>query len=140
MPSFFNFQEDAESGGPVNETTPLLGRFRAVPNTNRSLGKNSFTRRISPELSGFKLQSADYLNIHINAARRFSHESCASGAKDPGRLKRCGKILKNLLLEPEPKTVRKFVEQWWSRWVVLIILPSALVSCIPIFIKEGDKN
>ncbi|POS86570.1 hypothetical protein EPUL_002074, partial [Erysiphe pulchra] len=126
MPSFFNFQEDAESGGPVNETTPLLGRFRAVPNTNRSFGKNSYTHRIPQEFSGFGKQSVSSLNIHINSTRRYSHDSCASGVKDLGRLKRWGKILKSLLLEPEPKTVRNFVEKWWSRWVILIILPSVL--------------
>ncbi|RKF63407.1 Uncharacterized protein OnM2_025076 [Erysiphe neolycopersici] len=126
MPSFFNFQEDAESGGPVNEATPLLGRFRAVPNTNRSLGKNSFKHRISHGFPGLRLQNTDYLKIHINAARRYSHDSCATGAKDLGRINRWGNIMKNFLLEPEPKIVRKVVEQWWSRWVILIILPSTL--------------
>ncbi|KAI6251104.1 hypothetical protein HI914_00289 [Erysiphe necator] len=126
MPSFFNFQQDAESGGPVNETTPLLGRFRALPNTNQSPGMSSYGYQISAELFDARKKKRGYLNIHINNSRRYSLDSCTSGAEDLERLKRWRNILKNSVLEPKPKTISKIAERWWSRWIVLIILPSTL--------------
>jgi hypothetical protein len=38
------------------------------------------------------------------------------------------KTSKDLWLDPKQATVKRVVDKWWTRWLVLVILPAALVS------------
>lgn len=43
-------------------------------------------------------------------------------------LRRCARKLRDLWLEPKQAAVARAIRRWWSRWVVLAVLPAALVS------------
>lgn len=120
MPSFFAFNEGSETRGPTNDSTPLLGRFRAVPerqgrrsHRNSILnfsGTGTFGRGISGIFGNESDSEDDFEDEDVSALRRW------------------GRIQKDLWLEPKQVAVGRLVDRWWSRWAVLILLPAALVS------------
>jgi hypothetical protein len=55
-------------------------------------------------------------------------EDDLADSEDMGRLRRWGRIQRDLWLEPRQAVVAKLVDKWWSRWALLAVLPAALVS------------
>ena len=126
MPSFFQFQQGTESRARLNtDSSPLLGRFRAVPDT-----------------SGGRRRSRGYSGNGIFGtfrAARIGYEAVFGGGSEDGEseegedghngvVRRWGRKLRDLWLEPKQAAVRRTVDRWWSRWVVIAVLPAALVS------------
>jgi hypothetical protein len=130
MPSFFQFQQGTESRARLNtDSSPLLGRFRAVPDTSAG-------RRRSRGYSGsgiFGTFSAARIGevVFGNASEDGSETEgeVDEGGSRVGRvLKRWRRKARDLWLEPKQADVRRTVDIWWSRWAVLAVMPAGLVS------------
>ncbi|KAL3425431.1 hypothetical protein PVAG01_02222 [Phlyctema vagabunda] len=113
MPSFFPFQQGAESrANPhASDNSPLLGRFRAVPDARRRGHRNSI-------LGGLSLYGG------FGSAGPESVDSEEGG--EQFWIRRWLRTLRDLWIEPKHHVVGRVVDTWWSRWFVLIILPAAL--------------
>jgi hypothetical protein len=120
MPSFFTFQQGADSRGPSYDSSPLLGRFRAVPRTHR----NSILS-FSPTGRGFGI---GYGSLFSNRDRDGEDSDEDEEDANVGVLKRLGRTMWDLWLEPKQAAVAKAVRHWWARWFVLAVLPALLVS------------
>jgi hypothetical protein len=133
MPSFFQFTQGTESRVRLNtDSSPLLGRFRAVP-PRPELG-----RRRSSQLG--LLSSYGRGSIHVGYGAilaELGDDSSDSDEEledeeDAGRgmilWRRSMKRFVDLWVEPRQSTVRKVVDVWWSRYAVLVVLPAVLVS------------
>lgn len=123
MPSFFTFQQGTETThAHTSDSTPLLGRYRAVPTTDsarrRSRGNSLF--------ENLNIYGRGYEAVFGDADGASDHGDLANNA-DMGRLRRWGRIQRDLWLEPKQAAVAKLIERWWSRWAVLVILPAVLV-------------
>jgi hypothetical protein len=121
MPSFFNFQQGSRENY-ATDSSPLLGRFRAVPDAQRIGRRNSQRNSLFGSFA---------------ASRRFGYASVFGGGDDSdegdllenediGALRRFTRTQRDLWLEPKQAAVGKLVDKWWSRWAVLVILPAAL--------------
>jgi hypothetical protein len=124
MPSFFTFQT-GDSTRATNDSSPLLGRFRAVPNAHRN---SLLGRRRS-------ILGVGYGSVFgaIGGA-----ESDDSEDEDGNRgWRRWGRLMRDLWVEPKQGAVARAVERWWWRWVVLVVMPDALVSFAVRVVWEG---
>ena len=135
MPSFFAFQQGTESRGPANDSSPLLGRYRAVPNVQRH-GRRSHRNSLIGSLTGGR--GFGYGAVFGDAED--SDEGDLLEREDTGALRRWGRTQRDLWLEPRQAAVGKLVEKWWSRWTVLAALPAALVSPVDFFLQRGADD
>jgi hypothetical protein len=126
MPSFFNFQQGSESRGQATDSSPLLGRFRAVPDVQR-LGRRNSHRN---SLLGSFAAGRGFGYGGVFGDGDDSDEGDLLRNEDVGALRRWGRTQRDLWLEPKQAAVGKLVDKWWSRWAVLVILPATLVSDI----------
>lgn len=117
MPSFFDFQQGHDPRGGATDSSPLLGRFRAVPDAQRRSHRNSLS-----------------LLGSFTAGRRFGgifgdgeDDSTEDGDGD-GVVKGWVRTSRDLWLDPKQAAVGKVVDKWWTRWMVLVVLPAVLVS------------
>ncbi|KAI1004236.1 hypothetical protein K3495_g3975 [Podosphaera aphanis] len=124
MASFFDFERGLESNGAVDERTPLLGRFRAVP-TSQSLERRNYKDKLPTSITDADTLIRGYDHI-FPIESPVSSEERLSETQPIGILKRWTQLQSNLWLEPKPTAVRALIEKWWSRWLVLIYLPAAL--------------
>ncbi|PTB40475.1 uncharacterized protein TrAFT101_005661 [Trichoderma asperellum] len=137
MPTFFQFTQGTESRVRPTDSSPLLGRYRAVP-PRPGIGQ----RRPSSPLG---LLSSHYENgrdsIHvgygalivaeIEAARLGSLGN--SGIRDDEALAGMSRWERlwqgyfiDLFVDPRPSAVKRVVDRWWSRYGLLVFLPAAL--------------
>jgi hypothetical protein len=122
MPSFFNFQQGSEArGGLGTESSPLLGRFRAVPDAQRIGRRNSYRSTLFGSFAG---RGFGYSRVFGDGDE--SDEGDLLEHEDMGALRRWGRAQRDLWLEPKQAAVGKLVDKWWTRWAVLVILPAAL--------------
>jgi hypothetical protein len=127
MPSFFTFQQGSESRGALfggNDSSPLLGRFRAVPNANAP------RRHRNSLLGTFR---GGYGTVIGNSsgsslAGEDERRECGDDGDGLGLMERAGRALRDLWLEPKQAAVGRAVDRWWSRWWVLVGLPAVLVG------------
>lgn len=140
MPSFFQFQQGTESRARLNtDSSPLLGRFRAVPDTSAG-------RRRSRGYSGngiFGTFSAARIGevVFGNGSEDGSEDEGEEGEGDSRVtrvLKRWRRKARDLWLEPKQAAVRRTVDIWWSRWAVLAVMPAALVSTFTFWVGRMD--
>jgi hypothetical protein len=112
MPSFFAFQQGSESYArpSTNESAPLLGRFRAVPDGHRGSGRRNSV--------------GDLLYGSIFGA--FGEEETHDG--EYGWWWARWRAVRDLWIVPTRGAVAGAVERWWCRWLVLIVMPAAIVS------------
>jgi hypothetical protein len=100
-----------------DQESPLLGRFRALP---ASGDRRNRRRSVGDLFAGFRRHSASYGTVDDEAHDGDLQEE---GLEWPGLSK-----VKYLFIEPRKEVVRAVVEHWWSRWILLIILPASIVS------------
>ncbi|KAH8899253.1 hypothetical protein GQ53DRAFT_634446 [Thozetella sp. PMI_491] len=144
MPSFFSFQQGSESSQHVRyhtESSPLLGRFRAVPRPDQQsprrmrssghLGLLSAGGRGSVHVGYGALVAAELEAEEADA----SDEDAADEAfyEDEGRLallawrlRRLGQRIEDTWVTPRATSVKRVVDAWWSRWTVLVVFPASM--------------
>jgi hypothetical protein len=122
MPSFFTFQQGADSRGPSHDASPLLGRFRAVPRSHRNSSALSF----SPAGRGLGI---GYGSLFANRDEDGEDtDNDDDEDEDIGLLSKLGVMMRDLWLEPKQAAVARTVRRWWMRWFLLAVLPALLVS------------
>jgi hypothetical protein len=121
MPSFFNFQQGSRENY-ATDSSPLLGRFRAVPDAQR-IGRRNSQRN---SLFGSFAASRGFGYASVFGGGDDSDEGDLLENEDIGALRRFTRTQRDLWLEPKQAAVGKLVDKWWSRWAVLVILPAAL--------------
>lgn len=158
MPSFFSFQQGSENVQNIRygtETSPLLGRFRAVPRPS-DLDRSSSRRPRSTSQLGL-LSAGWRSSVHVGYGALIAAELEAAEDEEgddgddedegegesesdvfsPGRtrpsrfarrIRRVAKRINDTWVNPKAGAVRRTVDLWWSRWGVLVVLPAALVS------------
>lgn len=140
MPTFFQFTQGSESRVRPTDSSPLLGRYRAVP-PRPGIGP----RRPSSPLGLLSAHYADGRDsIHVGYGALIVAEieagllgdGSGSGASDdePGDgLSRWERLWQryfiDLFVDPRPSAVKRVVDRWWSRYGLLVFLPAALVCC-----------
>lgn len=140
MPSFFQFTQGTESRvrPPAHDTSPLLGRFRAVP-------PRPGVRRRSSQLG--LLADASRGSVHVGyGAAVLIAAGLADGSDDDdsdedgsvdsdddgnGFAARWGRRWRrwvvDLWVEPKQTAVKRMVDRWWRRYGLLVFLPAILV-------------
>ncbi|KAJ4414152.1 hypothetical protein N0V85_003270 [Neurospora sp. IMI 360204] len=156
LPNFFSFEQGSEraQGRYQNESTPLLGRFRAMPG-------GPGRRRESDDQMGL-LTAGWRGSVHVGygalmaAAAEGDGEYDDSGSEDEDdsegdgmldsgflgagtlhgstltrrvmikKLNRARRRLYYTWVDPKASVIRRVVEHWWSRWFVLVVLPAVL--------------
>lgn len=140
MPTFFSFEQGSESRArfPPTDSSPLLGRFRAVPRadarTNRRGSLGLLTRaswRNSVHIGhGYgALIAAGLEDEGGESSSSDEEEDLLVDETRPRWVKWCRKKWKRideLWINPKQAAVKKVAAVWWSRWLVLVVLPAAL--------------
>lgn len=141
MPTFFQFTQGTESRARFNpDSSPLLGRFRAVPprpgiGRGRSPGNqpNPFaSARGSVHVGYGSILSAAGLDADdSDSDSDFEDELAAIEGVGPVRRiwRRNMRKVSDLWVEPKQAAVKRVVDRWWSRYFTLIVLPALLVRC-----------
>jgi hypothetical protein len=156
MPNFFPFIPGTETSRVARQhasdfdSSPLLGRFRAVP---RSLSQQQHSRNpFSVSRRRRASSSSSYLAALLSAGGRGSvhvgygalvtaalesdddsgNELYDSDDEGVSWLERAGRAvarsMNDLWVAPRQGAVKKVVESWWRRWGLLVFLPAGLVS------------
>lgn len=126
MPSFFTFQQGNDPRGATNDSSPLLGRFRAVPDAQRH-SRRSRGNSLLPSLGGGLGFGTAYHSVFGHGGEDDSDEG-DSDDEGEGVIRRLARTSKDLWLEPKQAAVGRVVDKWWTRWAVLAVMPAALVS------------
>lgn len=122
MPSFFTFQQGSETRGPSTDSSPLLGRFRAVPNAQRLKHRNSLLGR----LGGTRLYGSFGSGDGGYEEAIDSDDDEVEGSV----VRRWGRLMRDLWLEPKQAAVGRLADNWLCRWGVMAVLPAVLVSAV----------
>lgn len=120
----FAFEQGTEAHGLANAASPLLGRFRAVPNAQR---QRAAPRGNKNSVLG-SWAGRGYAGVVFGAA---SDDGEERGDEGPLVVRRWWETVRDLWIDPKQVTVGSVVDVWWSRLAVLVILPSILVSHSP---------
>ena len=154
MPPVFSFQQGSETA-PLRhnaDASPLLGRFRAVPRS-----ENSTPSRSGPNSRRGLLSAGFRGSVHVgygsllatglvDGEDDYEDDEAESGVDsdsdtytEKGGLARlvwfCRRRVRraqHTWVNPRASAVMAVVDQWWSRWTVLVVLPALLVSSLPL--------
>ncbi|KAM3533003.1 hypothetical protein MY4038_003722 [Beauveria bassiana] len=141
MASFFQFTQGSESRVQPADSSPLLGRFRAVPpRPEFGLRRNSQLGLLSDSLAagrgsvhvGYGALIAAHLGDSDSEDECIRHDGrleLRENATVWDRLWQKGVI--DLWVEPRQSAVKKVVDRWWSRYGLLVLMPAilAIVWC-----------
>lgn len=144
MPSFFEFNQGTETGARLGQdSAPLLGRFRAVPQTNSVRQKQSVGDLFS-SFTGGGSGSFGYGGLWRTRSNTSAPETegddwttDAEGVQGIGKVVRA---IKEVWIKPERHAVGWVLDRWWLRWLVMVGLPAMIVSsrrCQAILYERG---
>ncbi|TDZ20255.1 Uncharacterized protein Cob_v006645 [Colletotrichum orbiculare MAFF 240422] len=129
MPSFFQFTQGNESRSRLtSDSSPLLGRFRAVPQQADAPGR----RRRSSTLGLF---SNNRGSVHVGygallSAAGLNNDDNGAGTglewEELSFWQRSWRKIVDVWVEPTQAAVKRVVDVWWSRYGVLVVMPAAL--------------
>lgn len=126
MPSFFDFQQGTERPSNLHDSSaPLLGRFRAVPNTKKRARGGSVSHLFGSGYGSIVSTLTGGLVGHDSEAE----DDEDSNAQEEGNTWRVWrKSIRDLWIRPQQGAVRRCCDKWYSRWGSLVVLPAAIVS------------
>ena len=153
-PSFFSFQQGSETTQNIRygtESSPLLGRYRAVPprpSDRHHGGRARSGSQLGLLSAGFRgsvhvgygavvLASMETAAADADSQDSESDEDELHSREEGGlhlfmwRMRRLMRRIDEIWVNPKAAAVSKLVDVWWSRWAVLVLLPAALVRCSP---------
>ena len=132
MASVFQFTQGSESRVRPNDSSPLLGRFRAVPprpGLSQRRSSNLGVGLLSDRLLG---SEGGRGSVHVGYGALVAAQ--IAGVDDdydqddyddaPSRLWR-GWVM-DLWVNPQQGPVKKMVDRWWSRYGLLVFVPAVL--------------
>ncbi|EEY21266.1 conserved hypothetical protein [Verticillium alfalfae VaMs.102] len=156
MPSFFPFTPGQESRARFQpESSPLLGRFRAVPPSTARRPSHGALGLLSSALGNGRgsvhvgygavlaagLDDDDDDDDDVQAALDNAHN------EGRGWWRRLWRKTVDVWIEPKQGAVRRVVDVWWSRYGVLVVLPAVLAigwCALPFpqypLLDDGDGN
>ncbi|CAM1504467.1 Fc.00g020580.m01.CDS01 [Cosmosporella sp. VM-42] len=131
MPSFFQFTQGTESRVRPNDSSPLLGRFRAVP-PREGLGprRPSQLGLLSDRLGNGR--GSVHVSYGAVFAGGFGDDAQSTTSDDdfedgrPYWERAWQGWIVDLWVDPRQSAVKRVVEKWWSRYGFLVLLPAAL--------------
>lgn len=142
MPTIFAFEQgsDTRSRPPPDSESLRYGRFRAYsPASAAAVGKASSgggdggsRGGVAGLFSVFAPQRHSYGSINIATGHELNEddsdgddddEDNGNGGDDDDRRF----WLDRMLISPRPRTVRRIVRLWYTRWGVLVLLPAVVV-------------
>ena len=135
MPSFFQFTQGTESRvRPNSDSSPLLGRFRAVPVAQQH------NERLSRQRSQLGLLTNGRGSVHVGygalvVGDEGDHDDSDDGdarSDDSGGVssvweRRWQRWVMDVWVNPRQLAVKRIVEKWYSRYGFLVLLPALLV-------------
>ncbi len=140
MPDFFSFTQGTETNPRfrTSDASPLLGRFRAVPQP----AHHAHGRRNSLLTAGWR--GSVHVGYGALLARELEEEEDVDDDDDTdgsdgddggiawgGRLlRRTLRRMHDLWVSPKAGAVRKAADKWWTRWTLLVVLPAMLVRLV----------
>ena len=140
MPAVFQFSQGSESRRFHSDSSPLLGRFRAVPPR--------------PGLARSRPSQLGLLSNHVGYGSVLELGDGESDDDDEvedemlamdgvGKLgiwwRRGVRKVFDLWIEPRQGAVKRTVDAWWSRYGVLILMPALLVSTPSPSLLQGPR-
>ncbi|PFH57984.1 hypothetical protein XA68_14308 [Ophiocordyceps unilateralis] len=118
--SFFQFTQGTEAHTRPNDSSPLLGRYRAVlpRHGHRGAGRLSANDRLGGRGS-----------VHVGYGALMAAELAEDD--DEEQQQHADPSLRAWLLHlwvvPRQSAVKRVVDRWWSRYGLLVVLPAVLV-------------
>ncbi|KAG6118911.1 hypothetical protein E4U14_006158 [Claviceps sp. LM454 group G7] len=143
MPSFFQFTQGTESHSRPSDSSPLLGRFRAVPpRPGLSRRRSSQLGLLSDHFSSVTGDGRGSVHVGYGAlvATQLLNHGNENNDNDDGdgyamdldgdeawvgqRLWQ--RWILDLWVRPKQTAVKTMVDRWWTRYGLLVFLPAAL--------------
>ncbi|ODA78411.1 hypothetical protein RJ55_05792 [Drechmeria coniospora] len=142
MSSFFQFTQGTESRTRPTDTSPLLGRYRAVPpRPGLGLGLDKHRRhsqlglladQLGPGRGSVHVGYGALLAAELEAEANDEDDDGAGG--DGGEAfegrSLCRRLWRrwalDLWVHPKQTAVKRVVDRWWSRYGLLVFLPAIL--------------
>lgn len=140
MPSFFQFTQGSESRVRPNDSTPLLGRFRAVPprpgvvpRRHSQLGLLSstaaFDGRGSVHILGYGAVPSSAVAAELAHIDDAGSTTSSDGLEDERTAweRAWQRWVLDIWVDPRQSAVKRVVDKWWSRYGFLVLMPALLV-------------
>ncbi|RDA89525.1 hypothetical protein CP533_1516 [Ophiocordyceps camponoti-saundersi (nom. inval.)] len=116
--SFFQFTQGTESRTRPSDSSPLLGRYRAVPPPRGSDPLSAGEGRGSVHIGYGAL---------IAAAAAAAADGDGDGDDDDNEERRNRSWFRDLWVAPRQSAVKRAVDRWWRLYGLVVILPAVLV-------------
>ncbi|RTE70392.1 hypothetical protein BHE90_015217 [Fusarium euwallaceae] len=139
MPSFFQFTQGSESRVRPNDSTPLLGRFRAVPprpgvvpRRHSQLGLLSssaaFNNRGSVHILGYGAVPSSAVAAELAHIDDAGSTTSSDGLEDERTAweRAWQRWVLDIWVDPRQSAVKRVVDKWWSRYGFLVLMPALL--------------
>ncbi|KAI8719484.1 hypothetical protein NCS52_00729100 [Fusarium sp. LHS14.1] len=139
MPSFFQFTQGSESRVRPNDSTPLLGRFRAVPprpgvvpRRHSQLGLLSstaaFDSRGSVHILGYGAVPSSAVAAELAHIDDAGSTTSSDGLEDERTAweRAWQRWALDIWVDPRQSAVKRVVDKWWSRYGFLVLMPALL--------------
>lgn len=135
MPSFFQFTQGTESRVRPNDSTPLLGRFRAVPPRPSQLGLPSSTSAAFENRGSVHILGYGAVVASSAVAAELAHLDDAGSTTSSDGLedertaweRAWQRWVLDIWVDPRQSAVKRVVDKWWSRYGLLVLMPALLV-------------
>lgn len=135
MPSFFQFTQGSESRVRPTDSSPLLGRYRAVPPRPRrpSSPLGLLSARYENGRDSIHVGYGALIVAEIEAGLLDGRDGSRAGdtTDDGGSRSKWERLWQSyfidLFVNPRPSAVKRVVDRWWTRYGLLVLLPAALV-------------
>jgi hypothetical protein len=141
MPTLFQFTQGTESRARFHpDSSPLLGRFRAVPRPD--LGRRRSSHGLFSSLRGsVHAGYGSVLSSGFGLGGENNDDSDSDSGSDGSLFEEdvprwqiwwrwTVKKAFDLWIEPRQAPVKRVVDKWWSRYGVLVGMPALLVGLI----------
>ncbi|VUC21256.1 unnamed protein product [Clonostachys rosea] len=130
MPTYFKFTQGTESRVRPNDSSPLLGRFRAVPPRDQQIAASQVNRLDVAGGRGSVHVGYGALVIAGLEGHQDDDEDDDASNEDLDGIPRLERLWQrwvvDLWVHPRQAAVKKIAEKWYTRYGLLVFLPAIL--------------
>ncbi|CAH0029640.1 unnamed protein product [Clonostachys rhizophaga] len=130
MPTYFKFTQGTESRVRPNDSSPLLGRFRAVPPRDQQFAASQVNRLDVAGGRGSVHVGYGALVIAGLEGHQEDDEDDDVSTEDLDGIPRLERLWQrwvvDLWVHPRQAAVKKIAEKWYTRYGLLVFLPAVL--------------